>query len=332
MRGRHTFVVEAPAAGRRLDVFLADRLPEMSRARLQTLIAAGCVAVIPPDPAGNDAGGPSTATAPGHPVRLRPSHRVRAGMRVVVEVPSPEPASLRPEPIPLAIVYEDGDLVVINKPAGLTVHPGAGRPTGTLVHALLAHCPDLPGIGGAQRPGIVHRLDKDTSGLLVAAKTEVALRGLQVQMQARRARRDYLALVWGSVSRAEGVVDAPIGRDPRRRTRMAVVASGRRAVTYYRVVERFREASLLEVRLQTGRTHQIRVHCASLGHPIVGDPVYGRRPNPWGLRRQALHAFRLAFAHPATGAELTFTAPLPPDIETALRRLRDDRRAEADPA
>ncbi|OFX28946.1 MAG: hypothetical protein A2Z07_00900 [Armatimonadetes bacterium RBG_16_67_12] len=323
---RHTFVVEAPAAGRRLDVFLADHLSEVSRARLQALIAAGRVAVAP-----SEAEGPAGAVAAGRASRLRPSHRVRAGERVTVEIPPVEPTALRPEPIPLEIVYEDGDLLVVDKPAGLTVHPGAGRPTGTLVQAVLSHCPDLPGIGGEQRPGIVHRLDKDTSGLLVVAKTEAALRGLQAQIQARRVRRDYLALVWGRLSRAEGAVDAPIGRDPRHRTRMAVVASGRRAVTHYRVVERFREATLLELRLQTGRTHQIRVHCASLDHPIVGDPVYGRRPNAWGLRRQALHAFRLAFAHPATGAEVIFTVPLPPDIEAALQVLRDDRQAEADP-
>lgn len=326
MTRRHTFIVEAPAAGRRLDVFLADHLPEVSRARLQALIAAGLVSVAP-----SEAEGATGAVAAARVSRLRPSHRVRAGERVAVKVPPVEPTTLRPEPIPLVIIYEDGDLLVVDKPAGLTVHPGAGRPTGTLVQAVLSHCPDLPGIGGEQRPGIVHRLDKDTSGLLVVAKTEAALRGLQAQIQARRARRDYLALVWGRLNRAEGAVDAPIGRDPRHRTRMAVVASGRRAVTHYRVVERFREATLLELRLQTGRTHQIRVHCAALDHPVVGDPVYGRRPNAWGLRRQALHAFRLAFAHPATGVELTFTVPLPPDIDAALQVLRDDRRAGADP-
>jgi len=256
---------------------------------------------------------------------VRPSYRVRAGDQIVVEIPPAHPVELRPEPIPLEIVYEDGDLLVVNKPAGLVVHPGAGRPTGTLVHALLAHCPDLPGIGGEVRPGIVHRLDKDTSGLLVVAKTDAALRSLQAQIQARRAGRDYLALVHGAVAVGEGTIDAPVGRHPRHRTRMAVVASGRRAVTRYRVVERFADATLLELRLQTGRTHQIRVHCASIGHPIVGDRVYGRRPNPWGLRRQALHAFRLTFVHPTTGAEMSFVAPLPADIEAALGRLREAR-------
>ncbi len=265
--------------------------------------------------------------------RARPSDRLHAGDRIEVEIPPARVVSLEPESIPLDIAYEDGDLLVINKPAGLTVHPGAGRQTGTLVHAILAHCPDLPGIGGEQRPGIVHRLDKDTSGLLVVAKTEAALRHLQAQIQARRARRDYIALVHGRMAKREGTIDAPIGRDPRHRTRMAVVASGRRAVTHYRVAEAFEGATLLDVRLETGRTHQIRVHCAHLGHPVVGDPVYGRRPNPWGLARQALHAHRLAFVHPGSGAALSFTASLPADMASALRVLRShssarERRAE----
>jgi 23S rRNA pseudouridine1911/1915/1917 synthase len=305
-------------------VFLTDRLPEVSRARLQALIASGRVSIITVPLAAR--GSPPEAR------RLRPSHRVREGDRVTVVIPPAEPTALRPEPIPLDVVYEDAHLLVINKPAGLTVHPGAGRTTGTLVHAVLARCPDLPGIGGEQRPGIVHRLDKDTSGLMVVAKTEAALRGLQAQIAERRARREYLALVHGAVRRLEGTIDAPVGRDPRQRTRMAVVPSGRRAVTHFRVVERFREATLLELRLETGRTHQIRVHCASIGHPVVGDRTYGRRPNAWGLRRQALHAHRLAFSHPLTGDALRFTAPVPADVEAALQALRAGPRAEADPA
>lgn len=259
--------------------------------------------------------------------RAKPAHRVSVGELVHVAIPPVEPPSLEPEAIPLTVVYEDADLLVVDKPAGLTVHPGAGRLTGTLVHAVLAHCPDLPGIGGEHRPGIVHRLDKDTSGLLVVAKTEVTLRGLQAQIQVRRVQRDYLALVHGRVARTTGTIDAPIARDPRHRTRMAIVASGRRAVTHFRVAERFAEATLLEARLETGRTHQIRVHCASLGHPIVGDQVYGRRSNPWGLRRQALHAFRLAFIHPVSGTPMTFTALLPEDMDTVLAVLRAGARA-----
>ncbi len=231
-------------------------------------------------------------------------------------------STLHPEQIPLTVMYEDDDLLVVDKPAGMTVHPGAGRSSGTLVHAVLAHYPTLPRIGAADRPGIVHRLDKDTSGLLVVAKTEAAWRGLQAQIQSRRARRDYVALVHGRVRPSSGVIDAPIGRNRRHRTRMAVVASGRHAVTHYRVAESFAEVTLLQVRLDTGRTHQIRVHCAHVGHPIVGDPVYGRRANPWGMRRQALHAHALAFAHPRSGASLAFSAPLPADIEEALRVLR----------
>lgn len=253
--------------------------------------------------------------------RVRAAHRLRAGERVRIVVPPPEPATLVPQPLPLAIVYEDADLLVIDKPAGLAVHPGAGHRTGTLVHAVLAHCPDLPGIGGTQRPGIVHRLDKDTSGLLVVAKTEAALRALQAQIRARQMRREYLALVWGRLE-GEATIDAPIGRDPRHRTRMAVTPRGRRAVTGYRALETFARVTLLALRLDTGRTHQIRVHCASIGHPVVGDPTYGRRPNPWGLGRQALHAARLAFDHPSGGGPLAFTSPLPPDFAGALARLR----------
>lgn len=267
-------------------------------------------------------------TAPTAP-RVRASRRVHPGERIAVEIPPPEPAALRPEAIPLDIVYEDTDLLVVNKAQGLTVHPGAGRATGTLVHAVLAHCPGLPGIGGERRPGIVHRLDKDTSGLIVVAKTEAALRGLQAEIAARRARREYLALVHGAVARETGTIDAPIGRDPRHRTRMAVVPSGRRAVTHFRVAERFRDATLLDVRLDTGRTHQIRVHCASIGHPVVGDPTYGRRANPWNLRRQALHAHRLTFRHPATGEEMRFTAAVPADMEAALWTLRAARGVTA---
>lgn len=306
---RHRFTVEASAAGRRLDVYLVGHLQGLSRARLQGLIAGGHVRVHLRQevPAGR---------------RPRASDRLRGGERIEVEIPPPEPADLRPEPIPLSVVFEDRDLLVVDKPPGLAVHPGAGRHTGTLVHAVLAHCPDLPGIGGTHRPGVVHRLDKDTSGLLVVAKSEAALRGLQAQMQSRRARREYLAIVHGRVLGEGGTVDAPVGRDPRHRTRMAVVASGRPAVTHYRVAERFPDATLLAVRLETGRTHQIRVHCAHLGHPVVGDRTYGRRPNPWGLARQALHAWRLTFAHPVSGQPMTFTAALPQDMESILRTLR----------
>jgi len=311
-----TFIVEAAARGRRLDAYLAANLPALSRARVQALIADGLVSVRLPAESRRE-----TATSARRD-RLRAADRVHGGETIIVEVPPVRPVALRPEPIPLDIVYEDDDLLVIDKPAGMTVHPGAGRPTGTLVHAVLAHCPDLPGIGGEQRPGIVHRLDKDTSGLLVVAKTENALRGLQTQIQTRVARREYVALVYGRVARSAGTIDAPIGRDPRHRTRMAVVASGRRAVTHYRVARAFDDATLVQARLETGRTHQIRVHFASIGHPVVGDPAYARRANPWGLRRQALHACRLAFTHPVTGLALSFTSAIPADMQAVIDTLQ----------
>ncbi|MDR7536038.1 MAG: RluA family pseudouridine synthase [Armatimonadota bacterium] len=313
----HTFVVDAAAAGRRLDAYLAAQAPGLSRARIQALIEAGCVSL--PRLAGQ---------------RVRPAVRLRAGDVVVLAVPPPAPTALQPEPLPLDIVYEDTDLLVINKPPGLAVHPGAGRAAGTLVHAVLAHCPDLPGVGGTHRPGIVHRLDKDTSGVLVVAKTETALRHLHAEIAARRASRDYLALVWGVPDRAAGTIAAPIGRDPRQRTRMAVRPDGRPAATQYRVIEAFPAVALLEVRLLTGRTHQIRVHCAHIGHPVVGDPVYGRRRNPWGLTRQALHAYRLAFTHPRDGRAMHFEVPLPDDLAAVLRALRagSGRSPEAAPS
>jgi 23S rRNA pseudouridine1911/1915/1917 synthase len=309
-----TLIVEAAARGRRLDAYLAANLPDLSRARVQALIANGCVIVRAPAAPG--------AKMPLRRGRLRAADRVRGGETIVVDVPPVKPVALHPEPIPLDIVYEDDHLLVIDKPAGMAVHPGAGRSTGTLVHAVLAHCPALPGIGGEQRPGIVHRLDKDTSGLLVVAKTDEALRGLQAQIQSRTARREYVAFVYGRLTRPAGTIDAPIGRDPRHRTRMAVVPSGRRAVTHYRVARAFEDATLVNVSLETGRTHQIRVHFASIGHPVVGDPAYARRSNPWGLRRQALHARRLAFAHPVTGRALSFTSDLPADMRAVIETLQ----------
>jgi 23S rRNA pseudouridine1911/1915/1917 synthase len=275
-------------------------------------------------------------TVDGH--RRKPSHRLRGGETVTVDVPPPEPLALVPEPIPLDIVYEDPALLVVNKPAGLVVHPGAGHGTGTLVHALLAHCgPALSGIGGVRRPGIVHRLDRGTSGLLVVAKTDVAHLGLARQLKARSVERRYLALVHGAVARREGIVEAAIGRDPRDRLRMAVrpPGQGRPAVTRYRVLERFAgpvPLTYLTAQLGTGRTHQIRVHLASLGFPVLGDPTYRRRGTPplgpgLGARVDALgglalHAGVLGFAHPATGAPLRFEAPLPAPFGALLDWLR----------
>jgi 23S rRNA pseudouridine1911/1915/1917 synthase len=318
---RRGFTV-GPEDGRpRLDRFLQTRAPDLSRTRLQSLITAGRVLV---DGRARKA-----------------SHRLRGGERVSVDVPPPVPLALEPESIPLDVVYEDAALLVVNKPAGLVVHPGAGHPTGTLVHALLAHCgPALSGIGGTRRPGIVHRLDRGTSGLLVVAKTDRAHLSLARQLKARTVERRYAALVLGALPRAEGIVEAPIGRDPRDRLRMAVrPTGGRAALTRYRVVERFRAPvplTLLAAGLATGRTHQIRVHLAHLGFPLVGDRLYRRRAGPPGdaelarriaaLGGPALHAAVLGFAHPETGAPLRFEVPLPPPFAALLAWLRS--RAE----
>ncbi|HYM70497.1 MAG TPA: RluA family pseudouridine synthase [bacterium] len=287
--------------GRRLDVVVAERLPKLSRSRIARLSAEGHVLVD---------GSPR-----------KPSFHLQTGQTVRVELPVPAPTGLVPEAIPLDVVYEDADLLVVNKPAGLTVHPAPGHPSGTLVNAVLARVRDLPRTGGALRPGIVHRLDKDTSGLLVVAKTEDAHRALAAQLRARTISRTYLALVRGRIARDEGTIRAPVGRHPSHRTRQAVTERGRPAVTHYAVLERFAEATFVACRLETGRTHQIRVHMAHIGHPILGDPVYGRAPVP-ELRRQALHAARLEFTHPATGFRLMCTASLPDDIAGLLARLR----------
>jgi 23S rRNA pseudouridine1911/1915/1917 synthase len=316
---RRSFVVEPAAAGARLDRFLQTRAPDLSRTRLQALIAAGQVRVVP-----------------GH---AKPSHRLRAGAQVSVEVPPPEPLTLTPEPVPLDVEYEDTDLLVVNKPVGLVVHPGAGHRTGTLVHALLAHCgARLSGIGGVRRPGIVHRLDRGTSGLLMIAKTDRAHLGLARQLKARTVERRYLALVLGRVPHAAGVIEAAIGRHPQDRLRMAVrpAGQGRPALTRYRVLERFPgppPLTLIEATLGTGRMHQIRVHLAHLGFPVVGDRTYRRRATPpldaglaaraTDLGGQALHAAVLGFTHPVTGARLRFEAPPPPAFTALLGWLRD---------
>ena len=305
-----------------MDRFLATAQTDLSRSRLQGLIEAGRVRVN------------------GRPVRA--SRRLHDGDRVRVEIPEPEPTTLTPEAMPLAIVHEDEDLVVIDKPAGLVVHPGAGVRRGTLVHALLHRYPGIGGVGGAGRPGIVHRLDKETSGLLVVARSGRAYRALVEALRARDVKRTYTALVWGAPRAPGGVIERAIGRDPRDRKRMAVVArGGKPARTRWTVRERLGVASRLEVGLDTGRTHQIRVHMAHLGHPVVGDGVYGGRIKkqlslPESQRslaadlltclpRQALHASGLEFTHPVTGSRVRFASPLPQDFERALGLLRAHR-------
>src|SRR5262245_41022842 len=315
-------VVAAGEAGERLDRLLAARTA-LSRSRLKALILDGAVTI-----------GPGTIRDPGY--------RVNAGEAIAVAVPPPEPATPTPERMPLKVVYEDADIIVIDKPAGLVVHPAAGHASGTLVNALIAHCGDsLSGIGGVKRPGIVHRLDKDTSGLLVVAKNDAAHQSLAAQFadhgRSGPLERGYLAFAWGAFERPKGTIDAPIDRHPASRTKMAVRGTGRHALTHWQTLERFpgvdgkTAASLLACRLGTGRTHQIRVHLAHAGHPLLGDGVYGpgfktkaallpaaAREALAALGRQALHAYMLGFEHPATGQYVEFRSELPAD----LARLR----------
>ena len=255
---------------------------------------------------------------------VKPNSAIRAGDTLRLSVPEAPETLAVPQDIPLDIVYEDDDLCVIHKPKGMVVHPAPGNPDGTLVNALLFHFASLSGVGGAQRPGIVHRIDRDTSGLLVVAKNDTAHERLAAQFADHSAHRDYVCLVHGNWKEDTGTIDAPIGRHPVDRKRMAVVPNGRRAVTHWRVLQRYGEATFLDVTLETGRTHQIRVHMAYCKHPIIGDPVYGSVAPKLGLYSQALHGYRLTFTHPSTQETMTFTAPMPYDFETALRRLSDN--------
>ncbi|MBI4234568.1 MAG: RluA family pseudouridine synthase [Chloroflexi bacterium] len=305
MPDQRLFTVEG--GGVRLDRYLALRCPDLSRSRCQGLIRDGLVTV----------NGASAKAA----------QRLRAGDQVVVVVPPPAPLPLVAEAAPLHVVYEDQDLLVVDKPGGVPVHPSPGHPAHTLVNFLLAQCRDLSGIGGVIRPGIVHRLDKDTSGLLVVAKHDAAHLALARQLQTRQVAKSYLALAWGRPHPPEGTVEAPIGRDPRNRKRMAVVPGGRAARTRYQVLRSFSEASVLEAAPETGRTHQIRVHLASIGHPLVGDPLYSRRKTPL-VARQFLHAHRLGFRLPSTGEYREFTSELPDDLRRVLEALEQGMTLE----
>ncbi|TET15294.1 MAG: RluA family pseudouridine synthase [Dehalococcoidia bacterium] len=296
MNKKLEFTVNSP--GSRLDRYIAEHC-QISRAYAQQLIGEGQITVN-----GN---------------RSKASHRLAVGDRVVAIIPPPSPISLAPEDIPLKVVYEDSDLIVVDKPAGLLVHPAAGQRTGTLVNALLARCPDLQGIDGSVRPGIVHRLDKNTSGLMVVAKNDAAQMSLSRQIKQRSITKGYLALVAGRLSPERGAIEAPVGRHPKDRKRMAVVSGGREARTQYRVIKYLNGYTLLEAMPETGRTHQIRVHFSAIGHPVLGDPVYGKKSPLLG--RQFLHAHRLGFRLPSTGEFVEFRAELPPDLEEVLAHL-----------
>ncbi|MDF5733968.1 MAG: RluA family pseudouridine synthase [Rhizonema sp. PD38] len=289
----------------RLDRYLSQNLPNLSRSRIQQLIEQAAVQL-------------------NGEVCTSKKTTVKAGDRISLEIPEAEPLELQPEDIPLDILYEDDSLIILNKPAGLVVHPAPGHSDGTLVNAILAHCPNLPGIGGVQRPGIVHRLDKDTTGAIVIAKTELAHQHLQAQLQAKTARREYLGIVHGAPKTESGTINLPIGRHPVDRKKMAVVPveqGGRSAVTHWQLKERLGNYTLMHFQLETGRTHQIRVHSAQIGHPIVGDLVYSSgRSVGVNLPGQALHAWRLKLQHPVLGELLEVTAP-PSQIFTKLLEI-----------
>lgn len=299
---------EADQAGERLDVFLTRMEPDFSRSRVQKLIADGHAVIQGKIRKGN--------------------YKLKPGDVVELEVPEAEEIAILPEDIPLDIVYEDKDIIVVNKARGMVVHPASGVYTGTLVNALLFHCTDLSGINGEVRPGIVHRLDKDTSGVMVAAKNDQAHLSLAEQIQTKTAFRKYQAIVWGNIKEESGVIRGDIGRHPTDRKRMAIVAeNGKPATTHFRVLERFGEQTLVECQLETGRTHQIRVHMTHIGHPVVGDPKYGvdrhgKVRGSFAINGQALHSMSLELTHPATGERMTFEAPLPDDMVKIISKLR----------
>ena len=292
---------EVQRGSERLDRHVVLQHPQLSRSQVQRLLRQGFITV--------------------NGLVQRAAYKVQAGDQVSVRIPPPAPSRVEAESIPLHIVYEDDDLLVVDKTAGMVVHPGPGHSRGTLVAAVLAHCPDLAGVGGELRPGIVHRLDKDTSGLILVAKNDASHRYLQSQFKEREVQKGYLALVAAHLPTMQGRIEAPIGRDPRHRQRMAVVTNGREAVTEYRVLTVYAGYTLVEVAPKTGRTHQIRVHFAWLGHPLAGDRVYGRRPSSELHSRHFLHAHRLRFRLPSNQCHIEFESPLPPDLQEVLSLL-----------
>ncbi len=297
-----TFLVTEEEEGERLDIFLADQMEDMSRSSIKGLIDEDMVKV--------------------DGVRKRPGYRLKNGEEVMIIIPEVRQIALEPQNIPLNIIYQDSHIAIINKPVGMVVHPAHGNWDNTLVNALLYHIKDLSGINGELRPGIVHRLDKDTSGVMMVAKTDLALRSLTGQIKEHSINREYTALVHGIIKENLGTIDAPIGRSKADRKKMAVVTDGRPAISNYQVLERFNQYTLIKVKLLTGRTHQIRVHFAYLHHPVVGDPLYGPAKKHLGMQTQVLHASLLGLIHPATGEYMEFTSAIPDYFSSILEDLR----------
>ena len=311
MNNMEPVVFTAEEKGQRLDVFVVGKCPELSRSHVQKLVEQGHVLV--------------------DGAQRKANFKLRGGEAVQVTLPEAEPISVEPEDIPLDILFEDKDIIVVNKARGMVVHPASGVYSGTLVNALLHHCQDLSGINGEIRPGIVHRLDKDTSGVMVCAKNDTAHLDLAEQIRTKVAHRTYWAIVHGNIKEEAGIIKGDIGRHPTDRKKMAIVReNGKPAVTHFKVLERFGEYTLVECKLETGRTHQIRVHMNSIGHPLVNDPKYGpKKSSPFAIQGQALHSLQLTLTHPVTKEEMTFTAPLPADMEKILTGLRNKRAKAA---
>ena len=299
-----TFAAEADDVGKRIDVFAAENYEELSRSGLKKIIDTGGVTV--------------------NNKTVKANYKLRTGDIVTMNIPESVPLERIPQNIPLDILYEDDDVIVINKPQGMVVHPAPGHYTDTLVNALLYHCGDsLSGINGIMRPGIVHRIDMDTSGVIMAAKNNNAHRSLALQLAEHSITRKYNAIVYNNIKEDEGTIDKPLGRNPSDRKKMAVVPGGRRAVTHYRVLDRLGKFTYIEAQLETGRTHQIRVHMTYAGHPLLGDSVYGPKKQPFNLKGQVLHARVLGFVHPVTGEYMEFESPLPEYFQKLLERCRN---------
>lgn len=308
MKNKHDFIIAKDDAKKRLDIFLAENLQE-SRSFLQKGILEGWVKV--------------------NGVTVKPNYKVKAKDYITVVIPPPPQPSIAPENIPLDIIYEDKDILVVNKPRGMVVYPAPGNYSGTLINAVLFHTKDLSVRSGLMRPGIVHRLDKDTSGAIVLAKTDIAHISISKQLKNREVTKVYQALVWGKVGENKATINAPIGRNLVKRTKMQVTSKNSRdAITHFKVIERFDEFTLLEVIIETGRTHQIRVHMQYIGHPVVADPIYSRKKPPFNIKGQALHAYKLGFFHPSAGKYMEFTAPMPNDMNLILEFLRKRKMGE----